>query len=308
MNKWKMTAMCFVIALANTSAIASEAPVAWLTEGQGLPVCEAYLQEVIRRGFRVTPDCIGDREFHDKRLIRHSGPFEFGTKEEEHESMEALKSGLYFAHIYPFIVRYDQKPARYFPTPELRSWKGTPKQLALARQQRLSFTEMGPGSWPVNGRIITRADIDNDGTKDRLFFLQRCSGFGITSDLEGGRTMMAPVILKPDKDQVDVARTLRVLRTPIRRKSERVWRELRDFRGLPLVDRPTAEMASDSAFGLFTFSGQTYVDFTWAIDGQRAGTPSLPPAPSEDNVIRVFRTDKAVTSRQCSIKLVGRNY
>jgi hypothetical protein len=168
--------------------------------------------------------------------------------------------------VLTFVWEQDASPARH-GTPE-QPFTGSKQSIAAAREvfeaEYYRVYESKGGLFEVD------ADIDNDGTTERIAYIGGCGQCG----------MVAPVILSKDLTGVDKAKTLRLLRRPL---------------GLDRASRGAdADLLTDAVVHLFRVGATHYVAYTWRI--------YAPPKADRQPGLRVFLLSKKSARQICSPK------
>jgi hypothetical protein len=200
--------------------------------GGGTPVCEAYTGW-LRRGAE------------DATFILDLGEKNVGFEDE----------WTLLGNVEAFLWTRDVNPANQFRIDEMPQWKGTPDQLAAAREDFHRRFERDIGA---SGYQIGRVDVDNDGTADSIFYAVRQSASTL-------------LVLDAKKMQVDSART-EVLLAHMSRAAAG-WQDVRppwpnertQFSLLPVADAYGAAM-----YVPFTYRGATYIRFWWRVNPELA--------------------------------------
>lgn len=206
-----------------------------LLKGTGTPACEAYMDR-IQRGFGsplppdvITPGTMGVPEL---------GPRPRGDIEEPSPLLE---------NVFNFLWERDVNPAMNVPVNGLEDWRGTPEQIAAAKNGFGSRFDDNLGYW---GFRLPRLDIDNDGTVDDLFYL----------DHGGGSVLLA---LEPDRTTIDVDKTERILKHPSRRATG--WGYVRPPWPDESVQRiqPVSDAYVSARYVVLQFNGKFFVSLTF---------------------------------------------
>lgn len=270
-----------------------------LVKGQGVEVCEAYVQALNHNAPQGYAACLAERPLDHAGIRRPEVRvrlLEFHSAADLSQPPSTLESGvpLYFTHILPFSERYDVNPIRYVSNDEISKWVKSPAQLQASRSAR----DVEIARIMVTNKLpVAAIDIDNDGRPEQIFFYRRGVDelhSDITETSVVTHSFGAPMILMPDSQSVDRNRTLRLLRAPFR-ASRQVKSRIEAGRMYPVAD-----MLSDSFFGFFEFAGTTYIDFSWQITHGRA----VAPIASEAGITRVYMAKRGRTQAICAVRCV----
>lgn len=237
--------------------------------GAGSPVCDVYVSRLREAGSV------------DNRLwIRVFPEPDLG---ELHVGVPAERESL-FAKVASFVWERDVNPANHAEFGRLAEWTGAPEQIEAAKAAFRSAFDEDFGS--LRGYYIGHIDIDNDGSLEPILYRKRGSSTAVL------------YVLTPDEQEVDVAKTERILEHPSRREAG--WPQVRprlpDQPGLgALVAVPDAYSAA--SYGLFVFEGHVYVDLWWLAH------PTFPAGQAlRQGALRVFLTQLEQSREVCEIR------
>lgn len=213
-----------------------------LSQGHGLPVCEAYVK-MLQAGppIRASAEC-------DSSPTTFQGIAAFDLNVKYGPMSEELVD-----QIVDFLWERDVNPAWYFGRDAYASWRAAPDQLRAAKQgfrgdvlRRMSF-----------GLRQARIDIDNDGSAEQIVYLAR----SICSDAPA-----MPIVLTGDGQAIDKTKTAILARHPIR--SDPRWHEARTLgpteragSDIRIVALPDAFNSAQYVF--FSFASETYFALRW---------------------------------------------
>jgi hypothetical protein len=252
-----------------------------LTRGQGVPVCEAYLQRLNVSHFEKPPYC--------GRPENASVP---GFATLVRIPLETSEVNKLYRHAYNFFF------------PKLRPYEQP--GIADIRQGRLDVTG-AVGHDLAAWRYQPAVDLDNDGAPDNIIVWHALSPSGgatrcaedFSSVGIGLRAVQAPLIFKADDTGIDQGATEAIIGHPVQRY------DLTLDTGNLYVDASTFRTIA-RAIGIFRYRDTYYFDGFFDIwgdaDDKRRGEPKLA------NTLGVFARKANVTRQICEYQMSGADY
>jgi hypothetical protein len=252
-----------------------------IIEGKGTAVCEAY--QLAAQAWTRDMTCLGDNQFEGTDIARIGAPIsEIRNGNDDRYPEYAL-----MASAGDFITEHDVNPAAYYYTYQVGEWRATPEQLAIAQRELINRLNH---HFPEGIQRTLDVDVNNDSKRDSVLFYPHC----YTGSTATSLTMSAPLLLNEARTSVDVGRTLKLLREPIRHRFNPQPRRLED--GAWVAD---ADFFSQSTYGFFDFKGSTYFDFRWDA------RPEQLPKSNDANVLRVYLAQGSSTRSVCAFLIAS---
>jgi hypothetical protein len=251
-----------------------------LTKGDGLPVCQAYLQRLNKSGFGYSHRPYCDRPEND------AVP---GFSKLERIPLQPPEVNKLYKLVFNF-----ENPPRQFEIDQLKS---------IRRGESNVTPDVGVGldAWRYNSPL----DIFNDGAPVNLLMwravgqgapITRC-GLDLREAGRGQRSDQMPIVFKPGDGEIDAQATKLLIAHPIQKydsslQTGNLYSTATDF-------RPIAR-----SIGIFKYRNLYYFDGFFDIWGdaknERRGRPALA------NTLAVFLHKDGVSRQMCEYDLIDR--